>query len=326
MPTDNTQLNAGSGGNTLRTLADSSSVEWPVAVATYATTVSAGANVLQVVTPSAGLPVAQQGAWSVELTDGTHTVAVTTAGALQVDGSAVTQPVSGTVAIDGTVPVSGTFWQATQPVSVADPVAVTGAFWQATQPISGTVSIAGTVAVASVGGSVEITNDTGNPIPVSGTVAASQSGAWNLGTVTTVTTVSAVTAITNALPAGTNLLGKVAEAPQVASLYNGTTAVTPQYAAITAGSSGATTIVAGVTGKRIYILRWSLSANGNVNVNWQSHATTSTATGLHYLTQFASAGGAYCPAGIFATAVGEALDLNLSAAVAVGGELTYCQF
>lgn len=40
--------------------------------------------------------------------------------ALKVDGSAVTQP------------VSGTFWQATQPVS--------GTFWQATQPISGTIT------------------------------------------------------------------------------------------------------------------------------------------------------------------------------------------
>lgn len=42
--------------------------------------------------------------------------------AVKVDGSAVTQP------------VSGTFWQATQPVSGT--VAVTGTFWQTTQPIS----------------------------------------------------------------------------------------------------------------------------------------------------------------------------------------------
>lgn len=45
---------------------------------------------------------------------------VSGANALKVDGSAVTQP------------VSGTFWQATQPVS--------GTFWQATQPVSGTVT------------------------------------------------------------------------------------------------------------------------------------------------------------------------------------------
>jgi len=50
---------------------------------------------------------------------------------------------------------------------------------------------------------------------ITGTVAATQSGTWNVGTVTTVagvttvSTVSAVTAITNALPAGTNTLGGV---------------------------------------------------------------------------------------------------------------------
>lgn len=43
----------------------------------------------------------------------------------------------------------------------------------------------------------------------SGTWTVTQSGTWNIATVTTVTTVAAVTAISNALPAGTNLLGKV---------------------------------------------------------------------------------------------------------------------
>ncbi len=50
------------------------------------------------------------------------------------------QPVSGTVTanVSGTVPVSGTFWQASQPVSIASmpATAVTGSFWQATQPVS----------------------------------------------------------------------------------------------------------------------------------------------------------------------------------------------
>lgn len=40
----------------------------------------------------------------------------------------LTATVSGTVAISGSVAVTGTFWQATQPVS--------GTFWQATQPVS----------------------------------------------------------------------------------------------------------------------------------------------------------------------------------------------
>ena len=233
MASDNVTLNAGSGGSTLRTLADSSNNEWPASVVCYATTVSPGANVLQVVTSAAGLPVAQATAANLNAT-----------------------------------------------------VVGTGVF----------------------------------------AVQAAQSGTWNIGTVTTVTTVAAVTAITDALPAGTNLLGQVAAAPMIGAVFNGTTAIIPQYAAITANGSGPTTVVAAVSGKKIYILRWSLSANGNVNVNWQSHATTSIATGLHYMTQYATAGGAYCPAGIFATAAGEALDINLSAAVAVGGELTYVQF
>lgn len=64
-----------------------------------------------------------------------------------------------------TQPVSGTFWQATQPVSIAAAVAVTGTFWQATQP----VSIAGTVTV----------DGSGVTQPVSGTVTANLSATDN---------------------------------------------------------------------------------------------------------------------------------------------------
>lgn len=46
-----------------------------------------------------------------------------------------------------------------------------------------------------------------NQLNITGPVT--QSGTWNVGTVTTVTTVAAVTAITNALPAGTNNIGDV---------------------------------------------------------------------------------------------------------------------
>ncbi len=56
-------------------------------------------------------------------------------------------------------------------------------------------------AASSLAGSLTAT--------VSGTVTASIAAAQTLATVTTVTTVSSLTAIANALPAGTNLLGKV---------------------------------------------------------------------------------------------------------------------
>ena len=69
--------------------------------------------------------VGQSGVWTMQPGNTANTVA------WLVNGSGVTQPVSGTF-WQATQPVSGTFWQATQPVS--------GTFWQATQPVSGTVT------------------------------------------------------------------------------------------------------------------------------------------------------------------------------------------
>lgn len=48
---------------------------------------------------------------------GTNKASISAGGALKVDGSAVTQPVS--LATAPTTPVTGTFWQPTQPVSLA---------------------------------------------------------------------------------------------------------------------------------------------------------------------------------------------------------------
>jgi hypothetical protein len=72
--------------------------------------------------------------------------------------------VSGSVSVSNfpaTQAVTGTFWQATQPVSIATmpTTPVTGTFWQATQPVS----------IASLP-EIEIKNDTGNPIPVTATI------------------------------------------------------------------------------------------------------------------------------------------------------------
>jgi hypothetical protein len=53
-------------------------------------------------------------------------------------------PQTQAVSISGNVPVTGTFWQATQPVS--------GTFWQATQPISGNVGVSNFPASQAVTG------------------------------------------------------------------------------------------------------------------------------------------------------------------------------
>jgi hypothetical protein len=100
---------------------------------------------------------------------------------MTVTGGASPLPVSGTVTanINGTVPVSGTFWQQTQPVSISSmpTTPVTGTFWQSTQP----VSIAATVAVSGPLTDVQLR---ASPVPISvatiPTHAVTQSGTWTV--------------------------------------------------------------------------------------------------------------------------------------------------
>lgn len=64
--------------------------------------------------------------------------------------------------LGGSITVDGTFWQATQPVSLASVPThgVTGTFWQATQP----VSIAAAVAVTDNAGSLTVDAPVGTPV------------------------------------------------------------------------------------------------------------------------------------------------------------------
>ncbi len=108
-------------------------------------------------------------------------------GRVPVDGSGVTQPISGSVSITGTAAVSGPLTDAqlrAAAVSVSGPltdtqlrataVPVSGTFWQATQPISGSVSITGTPAVTisgtpTVSGPLTDVQLRATAVPVSGT-------------------------------------------------------------------------------------------------------------------------------------------------------------
>jgi hypothetical protein len=100
-------------------------------------------------------------------------------------------------------------------------IPVTGTFWQATQPVSGTVTVnalpTGTNSIGNINtvtnlsqlGGAAISMGTGVrgsgvqrvTIATDDIVPASQSGTWNINT---------LTSITNALPAGTNAIGKLA--------------------------------------------------------------------------------------------------------------------
>jgi len=128
---------------------------------------------------------------------------------------------------------------------------------------------------------------------------------------------------TAATPAGTNLIGQVSASDETSTVYNGVTALTPLFAVIVASNSGVTNVVAATSGKKIRVLRWSLTAAAAVNFKWQSHVTPTDLTGLYYTGITGGISEAYCPVGHFQTISGEALDINLSGSVAVGGSLTY---
>lgn len=106
------------------------------------------------------------------------------------------------------VGVTGTFWQATQPVSIAATVAVSGPLTD-TQLRATAVPISGTIAFSNT--TIDVTN--------TGTFAtqAAQSGIWNIGSITTLPSIPAGTNNIGdvdvlslpAIPAGTNNIGDV---------------------------------------------------------------------------------------------------------------------
>jgi|WetSurMetagenome_2_1015567.scaffolds.fasta_scaffold1305328_2 hypothetical protein len=96
-----------------------------------------------------------------------------------------------------------------------------------------------------------------------------------------------------------------------------------KYAPIVASASGNTSVVAAVAGTKIRVIAYNYMANGTVNVKFQS--ATTDKTGLSYLIANTGKVCPFNPAGWFETAVGEALNINLSASIAVGGELVYVE-
>lgn len=110
---------------------------------------------------------------AIGVSDGTNMtfLLVDGSGFLKVNGSGVTQP------------VSGTFWQATQPISAAALPLPTGAATAAKQPALGTAGTA-SADVITIQGIASMTpvkvDGSGSTQPVSGTVAATQSGTWTV--------------------------------------------------------------------------------------------------------------------------------------------------
>lgn len=176
-------------------------------------------------------------------TDGTNLRAlkVSATGVLSVDGSATTQPVSGTVTSNiGTtngLALDATLTNSSQVTKLVD----TAGSNQASISAAGALKVDGSATTQPVSGTVTANAGTGNFTVTQGT-AANLNATVSIAaaqTLATVTTVSAVTAITNALPAGTNNIGKVN------SLATTPTAGTLTQAALSVGTTAIRLTVTG---------------------------------------------------------------------------------
>jgi hypothetical protein len=177
---------------------------------------------------------------------------------------------------------------------------VTGTFWQATQP----VSIAATVNVA---GPLTDTQLRATPVPISGsgTFAVTQSGTWNIGTVTTLTSITNPVAVTGtffqsiqpisidqtgnnnavdvltlpAIPAGTNNIGDVDIASiaagdnnignvDVLTLPNVTIGTFPDNEPFNVAQIGGSAVVTAATG----VQRIGIAGNANAAIDAANNA------------------------------------------------------
>jgi hypothetical protein len=160
----------------------------------------------------------------------------------------------------------------------------------------------------------------GTVTSITNAVTVSQATAANLNATVVGTGTFAVQA---ALQAGSALVGSVELESN--TMTAGGTSTTPKFAKIAASTNGDNTLVAAVVGKKIRVLGYNFIANGTVNAKFQSGAGGTDLTGLKYCVANMGISVSFSPVGWFETASNTLLNLNLSAGIAVGGELVYVE-
>lgn len=96
------------------------------------------------------------------------------------------------------------------------------------------------------------------------------------------------------------------------------------FAPVSAASNGDNVVVSATGGKKIRVISGAIVASGSVNVQFLDGTPGGGA--LTGVMNFVSNSGVqipYAPSGNFQTSVGNALVLNLSGAILVGGWITY---
>ena len=105
-------------------------------------------------------------------------------------------------------------------------------------------------------------------------------------------------------------------------------AFTPMFANIDDAGAGDNTLVAAVVGKKLRVVSMFVVASGGVNIYFVDGNNTTLAGGATNKIALTTNSGfslPYNPVGWFETGAGFSLDVNLSAATAVAGSLTYIE-
>lgn len=112
-------------------------------------------------------------------------------------------------------------------------------------------------------------------------------------------------------------------AAQSDTLLSNINEMKPKFAKIAAGSSGDNEVVAAVANKKIRVIALHFVVAGVVTVIWKSGSTA--ISGDENFAQNSGMHLAEVRFGHFETAAGEALNINLSGNVTVGGTITYVE-
>lgn len=200
------------------------------------------------------------------------------------------------------VPVTGTFYQATQPVSASSLPLPTGASTEAT--------------LASIKAKTD-------NIPALGQAVAGSSVPVVLPSAQITTLTPQTNALTDAQLRATAVpvSGTFYQATQPVSGTITATPLTGTTVPIAVSSSGDTTLVSAVGGKKIKVTHVHFVSRGTVTIKWKLGSTYMGEEDYIVNTGISASSSE----GVFVTGVGEALAINLSASINVGGSLTYIE-
>jgi len=279
----------------------------------------------------------------VKITDGTDTALVSAAGALLVDGSAVTQPIShagalaagtnniGDVDVLSVVPGTG----ATALGKAEDAAHASGdtglailAVRRDAEAVSSDLD--GDYSTVNVDGSGRLwTHDgvldaalAGSELQVD-VVASLPAGTNAIGKLAANSGVDIGDVDVTSIAAGTNVIGGTHDVSGL--VIENAISVTVKRAIIDAATSGDNTLVAAVAAKKIRVLSAFLVAAGTVVVRFESGAGGTALTGQMNLVANTGFVLPYNPHGWFETADNTLLNLELSAAISVDGALVYIE-